>query len=725
MKLMRTVVLCLFLCLPAGSLLAKSNVEVELLLDAVTARPGDTIMAAIQMRMAPNWHTYWRNPGESGIATDIDWNLPPGLAAHDILWPVPEAHVAGGITTYVHYNETLLLVPITISPEQPHGLVDLSAIVDWLECEVQCIPGDAPVSAQLNIGEQFQPSPHAPIIEAWKNKLPLTGTHLELEARWAGEPEEDVRPFLITWNDAAQQVDFFSYENEDYEVSGQTQVTTTEPGKTFLRKNITLFEGEWPREITGLFLFRSSPDAPLEAYEVTLNLGAPESRAAQAAPAPGTDRGWIFWLGMFGGALLGGIILNIMPCVLPVIALKILGFVNQSKEEPKRVRQLGLIFTLGVLTSFLALAAMVILVQQAGHAADWGMQFSNPQFLVGMTVLVTLVALNLFGLFEINLGGKTMGAAGMLAAKEGNSGAFFNGVLVTALATPCTAPFLAVALGFAFAQPPIIIILMFLTIGAGLALPYLALSLKPGWLKFLPKPGAWMEKFKVAMGFPMLATAIWLFYLTTDHFGHPGTLWLGLFLVILAMAAWIWGEFVQRASSHRAWGMGLSLLLLATAYLYVLEKQLQWRAPVATAAAWNESFNTAEGIQWERWSPEAVAKARAEGRPVLVDFTAKWCLTCKMNKAASIEIPSVIEKLDEINAVALIADYTHRPPAISAELKRFNRAGVPLVLVYPADPGKDPIILPESLPPFIGPGIVLRALDQAAAQPIATTALVD
>jgi thiol:disulfide interchange protein len=418
-------------------------------------------------------------------------------------------------------------------------------------------------------------------------------------------------------------------------------------------------------------------------------------------------------------------ILNIMPCVLPVIALKILGFVNQSKEEPKRVRQLGLIFTVGVLASFLALAAIVIIVQQAGHVADWGMQFSNPQFLVGMTVLVTLVALNLFGLFEITLGGKTMGAAGMLAAKEGNSGAFFNGVLVTALATPCTAPFLAVALGFAFAQPPFIILLMFLTLGAGLALPYLALSMKPGWLKFLPKPGAWMEKFKVAMGFPMLATAIWLFYLTIDHFGHPGTLWLGLFLVILAMAAWVWGEFVQRASSHRAWGMGLSLLLLVTAYLYVLEKQLQWRAPVATAAAWNESLNTADGIQWERWSPEAVEQARAEGRPVLVDFTAKWCLTCKMNKAASIEIPSVREKLIEINAVALMADYTHRPPAIGAELKRFNRAGVPLVLVYPADPDRDPIILPESLPPFIGPGIVLRALDQAAAKPTATTALLD
>jgi thiol:disulfide interchange protein DsbD len=297
----------------------------------------------------------------------------------------------------------------------------------------------------------------------------------------------------------------------------------------------------------------------------------------------------------------------------------------------------------------------------------------------------------LFGLFEINLGGSAMGAAGELASKGGNVGAFFNGVLATALATPCTAPFLAVALGFAFAQPPAIIALIFLAAGLGLAAPYLVLSFQPRWLRFLPKPGAWMEKFKVLMGFPMLATAIWLFMLATPHFGKSGVLWFGFFLVVLALAAWIWGEFVQRGTRRRILAMATSILLVAGFGVYVLT-----RAP--------------DQIQWQPWSIAAVEKARAEGRPVFVDFTADWCVTCQANKRTSIEIPTVRTKLKEIKAVTLLADYTRYDDAITAELKRFQRAGVPLVLVYPKEPAGPPQVLPTVLTP----SIVLEALDRAA-----------
>ncbi len=259
---------------------------------------------------------------------------------------------------------------------------------------------------------------------------------------------------------------------------------------------------------------------------------------------------------MLGLAFLGGLILNIMPCVLPVISLKILSFVKQSREAPGRVRQLGLIYVAGVLLSFLIMAALVIAVQQAGRAASWGMQFQNPTFLVAITILVVLVSLNLFGVFEVNLGGSVIGSAGELASRGGTAGAFFNGVLATILATPCTAPFLAPALGFAFAQPPAIIGLMFLAIGLGLAAPYLLLSFKPAWLRFLPKPGPWMERFKIIMGFPMLGTAFWLFSLTGTHLGKSGSLWFGIFLVTLALAAWIWGEFIQRGHSRKGSGHG-------------------------------------------------------------------------------------------------------------------------------------------------------------------------
>src|SRR5262245_55085930 len=251
------------------------------------------------------------------------------------------------------------------------------------------------------------------------------------------------------------------------------------------------------------------------------------------------------------------------------------------------------------------------------------MQFGNPQFVVVLTILVTLVSLNLFGLFEVTPGGRVTSAAGALASKHGASGAFFNGVLATILATPCTAPFLSIALGFAFAQPAPIIVLVFLTIGAGLAFPYVLLSWNPAWLKFLPKPGAWMEKFKIAMGFPMLATALWLMSLLQDHYGEK-TWWVGIFLVFVGVAAWIYGQFVQRGSTGRGLAAVLAAIVLLLGYGLVLESRVHWRSPDAGAAA-GIAQNEPGGIAWKPWSPQALAAARAQGRPVLVDFTAKWC----------------------------------------------------------------------------------------------------
>jgi thiol:disulfide interchange protein DsbD len=408
-------------------------------------------------------------------------------------------------------------------------------------------------------------------------------------------------------------------------------------------------------------------------------------------------------------AFIGGLILNIMPCVLPVIALKILGFVGESRSDPRHVRKLGLVYALGVLVSFAALAAIVIGIKAAGHRAGWGMQFGSPVFVVCHTTLVMLVALNLFGVFEVALGGRALDAAGGLASKHGSAGAFFNGVLATVLATPCTAPFLSIALGFAFAQKAQVILLMFLAVGVGLAAPYVVLSWNPAWLKFLPKPGAWMEKFKIAMGFPMLATAVWLFNLAAGSYGGR-VLWLGIFLVVVAFAAWVFGEFVQRGRAGKGVALTVVLISLAGGYAFALENQLRWREPIAEDNATGSLKESADGIDWQRWSPEAVAKARSEGRPIIVDFTADWCLTCQVNKKTSIEIPSVRAKLKSLNAVALLGDYTRFPDNMTAELNRFNRAGVPLVLVYPKDATAPPIVLPE----ILTSGIVLDALGRAA-----------
>jgi thiol:disulfide interchange protein DsbD len=390
-------------------------------------------------------------------------------------------------------------------------------------------------------------------------------------------------------------------------------------------------------------------------------------------------------------AFLGGLILNFMPCVLPVIALKILGFVKQSADAPGRVRTLGVVYGLGVMVSFLILAALAIAVQQAGGLANWGDAFRHPAFQVALTILMTLIALNLFGVFEITLSSRAVGAASGLASRAGASGAFFNGVVATILATPCTAPFLGVALAFAFTQSALVTFIVFAAAGAGFSFPFVLLCAEPRWLRLLPKPGAWMEKFKTAMGFPMLATAVWLMWLSAN--ASEEVLWLGLFLVILALAAWVWGEFVQRGARHRGLAALICAVLVAADFGLLVETK-----PSSDAIAWNV------------WSQQAVEDAQRAGHPVLVDFTAKSCLTCQVNKRLSLEISRTRAKLRKIGAVALMADYTRGDPAIARELREFNRAGVPLVLVYSKDPSKTP----ETLPVYLTPSIVSDALDQAA-----------
>jgi thiol:disulfide interchange protein DsbD len=394
--------------------------------------------------------------------------------------------------------------------------------------------------------------------------------------------------------------------------------------------------------------------------------------------------------GLLCFTFLGGLILNVMPCVLPVIALKLLGFVNQSIESPGRVRKLGLVYGIGVLVSFLVLAGVAIGVQRAGRLANWGDAIRHPSVQLALTVLVTLIALNLFGVFEVALGSRATGAASELASRHGFSGAFFNGVLATVLATPCTAPFMGIALAVAFTQPETIIILVFLALGAGFAFPFVLLCAQPRWMRLLPKPGAWMEKFKVAMGFPMLATAVWLMWSSANG-DQTELLRLAFSLVGLALAAWIWGEFVQRSARHKGLAVAICVVLLASDCVFALGDH-------------------SDKIAWQTWSLEAVLEAQRAGHPVLVDFTAKSCLTCIANKLSSLEIDRTRAKIKQIGAVAMVGDFTREDPAIGRELRRWHRAGVPLVMVY----SKDTNGAPQILPTVLTPSVVLAALNKAA-----------
>jgi thiol:disulfide interchange protein len=700
-----------------------AHTQVQLLLSADTVRPGDTIWAGVDMKMDPAWHTYWKNPGEAGMATKIQWQLPPGVTAGETQWPLPEKLPPTEVTTYGYNREVVLLVPLTLASNSPAGPLDLKAKVTWLECKEECVPGSASVEATFNIGNETRISADAATIDLWKSRTPQPGDSLRAGAWWKGPANANMRPLILGWfaPDKTTQADFFPYADANFDVQAETENLPARAGEIRLGKTVQRFSGGWPKEISGVIVEKNG-SGQRAGFEIKLpvsdNPPAGETMSRTGVAPVSNSSGQNMETGatpvlppqplwkMLLYAFIGGLILNIMPCVLPVIALKILGFINHAQHEPRHVRVLGLVYAAGVLVSFLVLAAVVIGIKTAGHHAGWGMQFGSPVFVVVLTTLITLVALNLFGVFEVTLGGRTLSAAGQLASKQGAPGAFFNGLLATALATPCTAPFLAPALGFAFAQSQSLIVLIFLSVGLGLAVPYVVLSWNPAWLKLLPRPGPWMEKFKIAMGFPMLLTAVWLFNLAADDYG-TNVLWLGVFLVLMAFAAWIFGSFVQRGRTGKGVALAIVLILLIGGYAFALENQLHWREPMTVA---DSTATSPDGIDWQAWSPETVAKAQSEGHPVLVDFTANWCLTCQVNKKIAIDASPVRAKLKEINAVALVGDYTHFPDNITAELNRYGRAGVPLVLVYPKEIDAQPIVLPS----LLTPGVVLDALDQAA-----------
>ncbi|HWC60403.1 MAG TPA: protein-disulfide reductase DsbD domain-containing protein [Verrucomicrobiae bacterium] len=693
----------MFIALALGWPLASAraaHTQAQLVLAVDSARRGETVLAGVHLKMEPGWHTYWKNPGSAGMTTKIEWQLPAGVTAGDIQWPIPEKLPPDEVITYAYENEVVLLVPLKLAADLKPGALDLKAKVSWLECKEQCIPAGGDVEATLNVGSETKPSADAALLKEWQARTPRVDKAFSFRVRWEKKVDNDTRTMIIEGTQTAadkslaiDKAEFFPDASDEFEIQGATEKLPVSSGFA-LRKLVKEFS-QWPSKISGVIViqgngqtngFELNEPVTGDMAQVSAPVAATPTVAATAAPNQSLIQMLLY-------AFVGGLILNIMPCVLPVIALKILGFVGEARNDPRRVRNLGMVYTLGVLVSFLVLAGAVIALKAAGHKAGWGLQFGNTHFLVALTILVFLVALNLFGVFEVTLGGRAMGAAGELASKHGVAGAFFNGILATVLATPCTAPFLSIALGFAFAQSAAIILLVFLSVGIGLALPYLVLSFQPAWLKFLPKPGAWMERFKILMGFPMLATGVWLLTLATGVSDKNTMLSFGLFLVVLAMGVWIWGEFVQRGTKRRGLAVAVSIFVLVIGGVLAF--------PMTRGA---------DQIQWQPWSSAAVAQAQSEGHPVLVDFTADWCLTCQVNKKVAIEVPSVRDKLKQIGAVNLVGDYTHQPDAITDELSRFHRAGVPLVLVFPGKPNAEPVVLPEVLTS----GTVLSALDQAS-----------
>ena len=677
--------LILLLCL-AGSWISptamaefgsdSATVQVQLLADS-TSIPAHPFTAGVLLRMAPGWHTYWMNPGDSGLSVDVQWTLPPGWKAGPLQWPVPEKHEEpGDMITYGYDGELLLMVELTPPPGPLTGEVKLAANVSWLACAKSCVPGRADVALTLPASGEASAA-NKELFAKFRAKLPKQ-TAPPFNIRWE---LHDTEVFLrVSGLRSHSEIDFFPLDplmgHAETIAPGVLRISLPKDHATD-RSNRTVIQGvlvaDWAGERTGWQVSNSAPAKPA----ATATPSATPSPVSDSTPVLSAPRALAF-------GFLGGFILNLMPCVLPVIALKILGFLGQAGESRRRVFHLGLAFVAGIFAWFLTLALLIVVARAVGQQVNWAFQFQNPSFVLGTMLFLFVFSLNLLGVFEIWLPGT--GRIASLSSREGYGGAFLHGVFATLLATPCTAPFLGSALGFALAQSAFLIFAIFTAIAAGMSLPYVLLTAQPGWMRFLPRPGLWMVRFKQAMGFLMLGTVVWLVevYLSQRGAGGgAGILWL---LLGVGAACWIFGTWFTPGTS----GIARSMAGLAMAALIALGAVLGRTPPME---------------KWEPWSAERVAALRKQGKPVFVDFTASWCTNCIYNERFVLAQPPVQEALRSF--ATLRGDWSKGDPAISAELRRLGRGGVPVYVVFPPGDGA-----PEVLPELLTEKTVIQALNR-------------
>ena len=714
-----------------------SHTTVALVADVASVLPGRPFTVGVVLTMEPGWHTYWVNPGESGLATTVRWTLPVGFTVGPLLWPLPEKYIeSGDVLTYGYAGETMLLATVTPPRDlTPGSSVALKAEVEWLECESTCIPGSGNAGLTLRVSASAPKRANEPLFEKYRPLVPPPWDESAGFSYVVSEGDGELRLRLTPDGDhrfapgGSEGPDFYPEPSEMFLV-GRARVNAqpTDVRMVLPVKPAEKSVGE--SSVTGVIVYRME-GGPRQSARVTIPVTQAlhgSVRPEGGGPASGglMDRtftvavesvtpGSLALTLLF--AVLGGLLLNVMPCVLPVIALKVFGIVRMAGDHPAQVRRLGWFFSLGILVSFLALAMLVAALKVGGQQVGWGFQFQEPLFVLSMCAIVFAFGLSLFGVFEIRLPGLAVaGASEMLARQSGKgkgyAASFWEGVFATVLATPCTAPFLGSALGFAFSQPTWVNILVFAFVAFGMALPYLLLTAKPAWMKYLPKPGAWMESAKQFMGFLMMATLLWLLYVLGKQLGMEAVIWAGAFLLAVAVACWMIGRFATLTASRRVLAMtwGGAFLVVAAGYALFVRPVLEAREILAgPPAEIGLEGAAADRIEWQPFSLATLESHLREEKAVFLDFTAEWCLTCKVNEKAVLGDRTVVEKFRTSGIIPVRADWTSRNPDITRLLAKFGRSGVPLYVLFPAGKPDQPVILPE----VITARVVLEAIDQA------------
>jgi len=690
------------------------HIEAELVSQEAGAVPGSTVFVALRQKIDKGWHTYWRNPGDSGDATKIVWTLPTGWKAGDIVWPAPSKLPVGPLMNYGFEGEVLLPVPIEIPASARPGPVTLKAEVAFLVCSDICIPEDATLT--LDIPVVAQPSTAAaPFGKAIGDALAAAPKVGDLSAVFSAAP--DAVKLALTGPAAAgmgvKDVYFFPFDGAVIDHAAVQKVERGPEGLTIsLAPGFSFRQGPAPTTLAGVVVVNG------QAHEISAEAGALPAGSAGlgpmpiASPKPAAPAAPNLSLGLaLGLAFVGGLILNLMPCVFPVLSLKAAALARHAHhEKPGAVRVQGLAFLVGVVVTFLVLAGVLLAARAAGQAVGWGFQLQSPQVVAVLAIVMLLVSLNLSGVFEI--GTSVQNAGSGVASQGGLAGAFFTGVLAVVVAAPCTAPFMAGAIGFALTQPPAVALAVFLALALGLAAPFTALSFAPALLKRLPRPGAWMDTLKHVLAFPMYAAAAWLVWVLAQQGGATGLARLLAAAVLAAFAAWLFGLTQTRKMEGKP-TLALSILaavcmVIAIAGVTVGGYTTPAAASDVAAAPGAAPVESAE-LPSEPWSAARVAELQAEGRPVFVNFTAAWCVTCQVNDKVALSTKRTTEAFKAADAAYLKGDWTNRNGEIAAELAAHGRAGVPLYLVYPKGGGE-----PKVLPQLLTDGLVVKAIKEAS-----------
>lgn len=629
-----------------------------------TIAPGQDFEILLEIDLKEGWHAYWKNPGDSGMAPNIEWSLPEGIEITHIDWPTPEKFEMGEAVTYGYSGKAPFLIRAHASQKIEGNNLEISGELQWIVCSNEtCLPGVTPVATEIKVGKNPEAHPENGRFHDAKNafpeKLPLHYIERTLGSAVVCFPDD------IALNETPQ----FFPEYQDYKKTPKIQ------GKGI---EIPLHEDA---SLKGLLIVGG------KAYSMDLK---PET-TQQGEPLN------FLWALLF--ALVGGLILNLMPCVLPVVSLKVMSFVKMAGNSKKELFKQGLAFTFGVLASFWALAILLIILQTTGQAVGWGFQLQDPLFIAALSLLFIALALNLFGVFEWGMTlASAAGGASAETEEKGYRSSFLNGIFATAVASPCTGPFMGSALGYALSQPAYVSLAIFTALGFGMSLPYLLIGIFPALIRWLPKPGPWMESFKQFLGFLMLATVIWFLWVFNGQTSEYGLFLLITALLIASIGIWVYGKFgaLHRTQTSRKISYFTTGILLFASFGI---------AKSASEAVNPTEINHSDNIGWESFSLEKVEALRAEKKPILIDFTAKWCLICQANHLA-ITNKDVSKKLEEKGVTLMKADWTRRNPVITEVLKKYGRSGVPLYVLY--GESDEPIILPQVLTPEI----VMQAVEK-------------